>query len=348
MHPVHALTLSSVCRVDAGLEGLAPDLTQQLEEVLREGPDLCGMAVVSPCATSGNNGATLLRLSFLGHVSAQRFADPMVQPDFEQAQQQPAHDVIHAVYDIFPPSLASAGAPAALQSEKEGQNRSWPGQRLRPPQQSECDFLCSMSGHHAIAQAALRGSGPDNNNAAEVPEQTAEALSSLLQETEVQQAVTCLSLRAVLMLHCSVLHFIRRFPGVSEIACYPEDMTTAQQLNEACVSRCPCPSGRLPRSWAGRAPGSAQQTTSARTGGAWAASSRACLSSTTLLRAAEPPGCSAGRSCRRTMRAWQQLASSKPSGGGLTFPLPSDYTFDQVHHGMRCCAKGHRHDGPYV
>ena len=181
MRSVHALSFLSVCRVDAGLEGLAPDLAQQLEEVHREGPDLCGVAVVPPGASSGNQGATLLRLGFLGHVSAQRFADPMAQPDFEQAQQQPAD----AVYNIFPPSPASVGAAAALQSEKEDQNRSWPGQRLRRPQQSRCDVLCSISGHHTIAQAALQAIGPDSRSAAEVPEQTREALSSLLQDSEV-------------------------------------------------------------------------------------------------------------------------------------------------------------------
>ena len=177
----HKLTLSSICRVDAGLKGIAPELAQQLEEVHREGPDLCGMAAVPPSATSGNQSATLLRLGFLGHVSAQRFADPMAQPDSLQAQQQPAD----AVYDIFPPSsTAIVGATAALQSKKSGQSGSWPGQRLRV--QPERESLCSMTRHRTIAHAALHASGRDNDSAAEVPAQTREALGSLLQETEVR------------------------------------------------------------------------------------------------------------------------------------------------------------------
>ena len=183
---VPAFICPSVCRVDAGLDNLAPDLAQQLEEAHREGPDLSGMAVVPRAATSGNPSATLLRLGFLGHVSAQHFADPVALSDLQQAQ----HQAADAVYSIFPHSTAYAGLAAALPSKKDGAHRIARRRRTRPLHRSERDLLCSMRGHHAIAQAALRASGTDEGSAAEVPEHMREVVGSLLQDTQVLQALS--------------------------------------------------------------------------------------------------------------------------------------------------------------
>ena len=158
--------------MDAGLGSLSPDLALQLEEAHREGPDLTGMAVLPPPATSGSPSAMLLRLGFLGHVSAQPFADPVAQPGLPEAQ-PPAADAVH---DVFPHTAASLGPAAAQRSRRAG---------ARGP-------LSSMSGHHRIAQAAIGASGTEVDSNAEVPAQTREALSSLLQDTEVQHAPACL------------------------------------------------------------------------------------------------------------------------------------------------------------
>lgn len=91
----------ALCRVEGGLEGLAPDLAQQLEEVHREGPDLCGMAVMPAAASSGNSDSTLLRLGFLGHVSVEQFCDPVDPPIDKGAHAQAAVARNAATYNIF-------------------------------------------------------------------------------------------------------------------------------------------------------------------------------------------------------------------------------------------------------
>lgn len=72
----------------------------------------------------------------------------------------------------------------ALQKEAPREHRVWQGSRLRPPAWTEGDLLCSMAGHHAIAQAALRA--PVEPDApADVSEGNKEALQSLLQDMKV-------------------------------------------------------------------------------------------------------------------------------------------------------------------
>ena len=160
---------------------LVPELAQQLEEAHREGPDLCGMAVVSPAATSGNPSTALLRLGFLGHVSVQQFADPVALPGSGELQ----HQATEPAYDIFPHSAAAVGGGAAQQTKQGGRPRVWQGQRLRPVRQRESEQFCSMRGHHTIAQGALQACRTDVDSDAEVLPQAREALSSLLQDTEV-------------------------------------------------------------------------------------------------------------------------------------------------------------------
>ena len=96
------------CRVDASLEGLMPDVAQQLEEAQRDGPDLSGMAVMLPGdASSGNAGPVLMRLGFLGHVSVERFADPVGLPELSAALPSSAGQQGAAVYDLFASSMVS-------------------------------------------------------------------------------------------------------------------------------------------------------------------------------------------------------------------------------------------------
>ena len=102
---------------DAGLEGLAPELAQQLEEVHMEGPDICGMAVLPAAAPPGKSGASLIRLGFLGHVSAEHFADPIVAQSHQEDHCQAAS------YNIVPTSTESSQAAAAQQSQKSKDNR---------------------------------------------------------------------------------------------------------------------------------------------------------------------------------------------------------------------------------
>ncbi len=91
-----------------------------------------------------------------------------------------------------------------------------------------------MSGHQAIAQAALQGSGLDNDSAAEVPEQTREALSSLLQETQVREngrmtfAFLC---KLSLVLHPQKLCLsLKASGGVEGLRAIPGEKTILQQL----------------------------------------------------------------------------------------------------------------------
>lgn len=93
--------------MDGGLEGLAPDLAQQLEEVHREGPDLCGMAVMPAAASSGNSESILFRLGFLGHISVEKFCDPVDPPIDKGALAQAAVARNAEVYNIFEASRVS-------------------------------------------------------------------------------------------------------------------------------------------------------------------------------------------------------------------------------------------------
>ncbi len=87
--------------MDVGLEGLAPNLAQQLEEVHREGPDLCGMAVIPADTSSGDSDSLLVRLGFLGHVSIERFRDPKNPLHDREARAQAAVAQDAATYNIF-------------------------------------------------------------------------------------------------------------------------------------------------------------------------------------------------------------------------------------------------------
>ena len=59
------------------------------------------------------------------------------------------------------------------------------GQRQRPPPQTERDLVCSMSGHRAIAQAALQASAEEPDAAAEATLGMQQALQSLMQDMKV-------------------------------------------------------------------------------------------------------------------------------------------------------------------
>ena len=62
------------------------------------------------------------------------------------------------------------------------------GQRLKPAEWSEDDLLCSMSGHHAIALAALQDTATESDRAAEVSAQMRTGLQSLLGNMQVWHA----------------------------------------------------------------------------------------------------------------------------------------------------------------
>ena len=60
------------------------------------------MAVLLPGdASSGNAGPVLMRLGFLGHVSVERFADPVGSPEPSAALPLSADQQRLAVYDLF-------------------------------------------------------------------------------------------------------------------------------------------------------------------------------------------------------------------------------------------------------
>lgn len=105
------------CSTDAGLEGLAPEVAQQLEEMHVEGPDLCGVAVLPAPAPPGRSCASLMRLGFLGHVSAEHFADPIAAPSHHEEHCQAA------LYNIVLTSTKSSQAAAAQQSRQRKDNR---------------------------------------------------------------------------------------------------------------------------------------------------------------------------------------------------------------------------------
>jgi len=62
------------------------------------------------------------------------------------------------------------------------------GQRLKPAEWTEDDLLCNMSGHHAIALAALQVAATQSNRAAEVSAQVKMGLQSLLGDMQVWPA----------------------------------------------------------------------------------------------------------------------------------------------------------------
>ena len=83
-------------------------MARQLEEAQRDGPDLSGMAVVPPGdASSADAGPALLRLGFLGHVSVERFADPVGLPEPSAALPLSTGEQGAAVYDLFASSMVS-------------------------------------------------------------------------------------------------------------------------------------------------------------------------------------------------------------------------------------------------
>ena len=84
-------------------------MARQLEEAQRDGPDLSGTAVVPPGdASSGDTGPVLLRLGFLGHVSVERFADPVRLPGASAALPLSLDEQRAAVYDLFASSTVSS------------------------------------------------------------------------------------------------------------------------------------------------------------------------------------------------------------------------------------------------
>ena len=83
-------------------------MARQLEEAQRDGPDLSGMAMMLPGdALSGDNSPALMRLGFLGHVSVERFADPVGLPEPSAALPSSAGQQGAAVYDLFASSMVS-------------------------------------------------------------------------------------------------------------------------------------------------------------------------------------------------------------------------------------------------
>ena len=77
-------------------------MARQLEQAQRDGPDLSGMAMVPPGdALSGDTGPVLVRLGFLGHISVERFADPVGLPEPSAALPLSADQQRLAVYDLF-------------------------------------------------------------------------------------------------------------------------------------------------------------------------------------------------------------------------------------------------------
>lgn len=96
---------SLACRGDTGLKHVAPDLALQLEEMHRDGPDLCGMVVLTSDASSGNSSPVLTRLGFLGHISVEPFADPVRAAESQSACRQAAEQPEKATYIMFESSM---------------------------------------------------------------------------------------------------------------------------------------------------------------------------------------------------------------------------------------------------
>ena len=93
------------------------------------------------------------------------------------------------------------------------------GQRQGPPLQTERDLVCNMSGHRAIAQAALQASAEEPDASAQADLGMQQALQSLMQDMKVlglakrppppQFVLLCIfpghrCMPAHLMLHCGV------------------------------------------------------------------------------------------------------------------------------------------------
>lgn len=135
------------------------------------------------------------------------------------------------------------------------------GQRQGPPPQTEHYLVCNMSGHRAIAQAALQASAEEPDASAQADVGMQQALQSLMQDMKVLGLA-----KRPPSSYCASVHIPRTrvYAGTFAVAlwcvhAYEVAKRCSRQpfhvninrthLIRTCASRCRCPCGRSTGSW---------------------------------------------------------------------------------------------------